>query len=129
MPIAELAGEAWATGHPGMGWEEVTHRTCRQYGGFEPDIRHRTNDATVSLALVAQGCALTLLPDLVLPDRPPGVEVRPIAEAPIARTIFAVTRAADAERPSTQALLAAVRREALALPDGSRGGPAASYDA
>ena len=45
---AELAGAAWATGHPAMGWEEMTRRTCREHGGFEPDIRHRTNDATVA---------------------------------------------------------------------------------
>ena len=32
-------------GHPAMGWEEMTQRTCRALGGFEPDVRHRTNDA------------------------------------------------------------------------------------
>ena len=26
---------------PGMGWEEMTQRTCRELGGFDPDIRHR----------------------------------------------------------------------------------------
>jgi DNA-binding transcriptional LysR family regulator len=108
VPLAELADEAWATGHSGMAWEEVTQRTCRELGGFEPDIRHRTNDATVSLALVARGLAVTLLPELVLPGRHPGVALRAIAERPIERAIFAVTRAADAARPSTQALLAAI---------------------
>ena len=29
VPLAELAGEAWTTGHAGMGWEEMTQRTCR----------------------------------------------------------------------------------------------------
>jgi DNA-binding transcriptional LysR family regulator len=116
VPLAELAGEAWATGHVGMAWEEMTQRTCRQHGGFDPDIRHRTNDATVSLALVARGLAVTLLPDLVLPGRHPGVTLRPIAEEAIGRAIFAVTRAADAARPSTQALVAAVRGVAEALP-------------
>jgi DNA-binding transcriptional LysR family regulator len=109
VPLAELAGEAWASGHPAMGWEEMTRRTCRELGGFEPDIRHRANDATISLALVARGLAVTLIPDLVLPDRHPGVTARAIAEAPVRREIFAATRAADAARPSTQALLAAVR--------------------
>jgi DNA-binding transcriptional LysR family regulator len=117
VPLAELAGEAWTTGHAAMGWEEMTQRTCREHGGFDPDIRHRTNDATVGLALVARGMAVTLLPDLVLPARHPGVVLRRIAEAPIDRAIFAVTRTADATRPSTQALLAAIRREAAALPD------------
>jgi DNA-binding transcriptional LysR family regulator len=116
VPLAELAAEAWASGHAAMGWEEMTQRTCRERGGFEPDIRHRTNDATVSLALVARGLAVTLLPELALPARRPGIALRRIAGAPLDRAIFAVTRAADAARPSTRALLAAVRDAAAALP-------------
>jgi DNA-binding transcriptional LysR family regulator len=98
-----------------MAWEELTQRTCRQHGGFDPDIRHRTNDAIVSLALVARGLAVALLPDLVLPGRHPGIAVRRIAEAPIERAIFAVTRSSDAARPSTQALVGAMRDAAAAL--------------
>jgi DNA-binding transcriptional LysR family regulator len=116
VPLAELAGEPWATGHEGMGWEEVTQRACREYGGFEPDIRHRADDATISLALVARGLAVTLLPDLVLPERHPGIAVRPVAEGPLNRRIFAATRAADAARPSMGALLAALQDAAAALP-------------
>jgi DNA-binding transcriptional LysR family regulator len=116
VPIAELAGEAWTTGHAGMSWESITRRACRQYGSFEPDIRHRTNDAGVSLALVARGLAVTLLPDLVVPGRQPGVAVRDIADAPVSRAIFAVTRASDASRPSTQALVGAMRRVVGDLP-------------
>jgi DNA-binding transcriptional LysR family regulator len=115
VPLAELAGEAWTTGHAGMAWEELTQRTCRAHGGFEPDIRHRTNDATVSLALVARGLGVTLLPALALPGRRGGITLRRIAEAPVERAIFAVTRASDAARPSTQALVAAVRDAAAAL--------------
>src|SRR4051794_4798955 len=109
VPLAELADEPWATGHPAMGWEEMTQRLCRELGGFEPDIRFRANDANVSLALVARGLALALIPDLPLVGGRPGVAIRPIAESEVTRAIFAVTRAADAARPSTQALLAAIR--------------------
>jgi DNA-binding transcriptional LysR family regulator len=109
VPLAELADEPWATGHPAMGWEEMTQRICRELGGFEPDIRFRANDANVSLALVAHGLALALIPDLPLVGGRPGVAIRPIAESEVTRAIFAVTRAADAARPSTQALLAAIR--------------------
>jgi DNA-binding transcriptional LysR family regulator len=105
--LADLAGEPWATGHAGMAWEEMTQRTCRELGGFEPDIRHRANDATIALALVAAGQAVTLLPELPLADAEHGVEVREIGA--VSRGIYAVTRAADAARPSTQALLSAVR--------------------
>jgi DNA-binding transcriptional LysR family regulator len=118
VPLTELAGEAWTTGHTGMGWEDMIQRTCRELGGFDPDIHHRTNDATVSLALVARGLAVTMLPDLALWGRDAGVALRPIAERPVSRAIVAVTRATDAARPSTQALLAAVRDEVAALPAG-----------
>ena len=116
VPLAELAGEAWTTGHPAMGWDEMTLRTCQAFGGFEPDVRHRANDATITLALIAHGLSVALLPDLALPRDPPGVALREIADGPVDRAIFAVTRATDAARPSTQALLAAVRAAADALP-------------
>ncbi len=115
VPLPELAGEVWTTGHRGTGWEEMTDRTCRQLGGFDPNIRHRTNDSVLSLGLVAQGLAVTLLPDLVAPAAHPGVVVRGIAEGTVHRTIFAATRAADAQRPSVRALLAAVRTAATRI--------------
>jgi DNA-binding transcriptional LysR family regulator len=117
VPLAELGGEPWATGHAGMGWDQMTHRTCRELGGFDPDVRHRTNDATVSVALVARGLAVTMLPDLPLPGCHPGIALRPIAEGSVSRAIFAATRTSDAARPSTRALLTAVRAEAAALSD------------
>ena len=72
VPLAALAGEAWTAGHAEMGWEEMTQRTCRELGGFDPDIRHRANDATISLALVARGLAVSMLPELPLRGPAPG---------------------------------------------------------
>jgi DNA-binding transcriptional LysR family regulator len=115
VPLAELAGEAWTTGHAGLGWDEMTRRTCQELAGFDPDVRHRTNDAGISLAVVAHGFAVGMLPALALPSRHPGVKLRDIAEGPVNRAIFAATRSADAARPSTQALLAAVREAAAPL--------------
>ena len=115
VPLSALAGEAWTTGEAGMGWDEMTRRTCRELGGFEPDVRHRANGATIGVALAARGLAVTMLPELALPARPTGVQLRPIAEGPVSRAIFAATRATDAARPSTQALLAAVREAAEAV--------------
>ena len=120
VPLSELAGAAWTTGHAAMGWEEIVQRCCRELGGFEADIRHRTNDATVSLALVGRGLAVTMLPELALRERDASIALRAIAEGPVQRTIFAAIRATDAARPSTQALLAAVRQAAAALPPGAR---------
>lgn len=115
VPLAELAGEPWTTGHHGTGSEEMTERTCRQLGGFDPDVRHRANDSVVSLGLVAHGLAVTLLPALIAPGARPGVVAREIAEGSVFRTIFAAHRTADARRPSVQALLAAVHTAATEL--------------
>lgn len=103
-PLAELADAHWATGHPGMSWEESLRQACRELGGFEPDIRHRANDANVALALVRRGLALSLLPRLSVPAT--GYTTAPM---PYSRTIYAVIRATDERRPSTRALLAAIR--------------------
>jgi DNA-binding transcriptional LysR family regulator len=124
VPLSELAGERWTTGHRETAWAEMTERTCRELGGFDPDIRHRTNDSVTSLALVRGGQAVTLLPALVHPDHP-GVSVRRVAEGPVHRTVFAATRAADAKRPSVQALLAAIRTAAARLGWHAPGDPAA----
>lgn len=119
VPLSALAGDVWSTGHPGEGWEEITRRTCRELGGFDPDIRHRTNDSVTALGLVAAGRAVTLLPQLVRPETRPGVAVRAIADAAVHRTIFTATRTADAQRPSTQALLAAIETAARPFTAGS----------
>jgi DNA-binding transcriptional LysR family regulator len=115
VPLRELAEEVWTTGHRGNAWAEMIDRTCRLLGRFDPEIRHRSNDSVVSLGLVAQGLAVTLLPDLNAPATHPGVVVRSIAEGPVHRTIFTAIRTADAQRPSVQALLAAVRAAATDL--------------
>jgi DNA-binding transcriptional LysR family regulator len=113
VPLTELEGEVWTSGHHGTAWKAMIERTCRDLGRFEPDIRHRTNDAVLSLALVAAGRAVTLLPALVDPGSHPGIAVRPIAEDVVYRNILMASRAADAERPSVQALLAAIRAAAV----------------
>jgi DNA-binding transcriptional LysR family regulator len=115
VALVGLAGAHWTTGHPGSPWEAVTIRACRELGGFDPDIRHHTNDAVISLMLVAGGLAVTLLPDLVMWGGSPGVVTREIAEGEVSRTIYAATRGADAARPSTRALLVSVHEAGSAL--------------
>ena len=115
VPLAKLADDVWVTGHEGIAWHGMTRRVCRQHGGFEPDIRHRANDATIGLALIARGLAVALLPDLPIPERYPGIAIRSIAEGPVTRAIFAAYRGTDTARPSTRALLDAVSAAGSAL--------------
>ena len=80
--LGELAGAAWAGGHPGTSHERLLDQACTtSIGGFTPDIRHRATDLLVLLALVARGGAVTPLPDLSRPERDPSVAVRDIGIA------------------------------------------------
>jgi DNA-binding transcriptional LysR family regulator len=117
VPLSALADAPWATGHPGTAWAHMTTHACRELGGFDPDIRHRTNDSVTSLALVGAGEAVTLLPALVDPDpaKHPGVAVRAIADGELYRTIFTATRAADEGRPAVRAIREAIRAAAARL--------------
>jgi DNA-binding transcriptional LysR family regulator len=112
VPLSELADTLWISGPVGLGWDEMVQRLCREHGRFTPRVRHRMNDAVVAAELVAGGLGVALLPGLALPDDDPRVTIRPIAGEHPARAINAVTRSSDAARPSTQALLRAVRRVA-----------------
>ena len=130
VPLAELAGAAWAAGDPGGGMAELVRRVCNGHGGFEPHIRHHTNELTMLLALVAHGQAITLLPELALAGAIDGVAVRPIAGADLTRTVFTAARTGSDRRPALaavrDALRAATPRSDRACPPADPAGPARS---
>ena len=115
VALAALAHEPWAIGKADSAYAELAIRACRAIGGFEPEVRHRSNDLLILLALVANGQAVTLLPDLVRADREPAVVTRDLAEAPLTRTVFGATRRGSARRPALNALRAALRDTAAGL--------------
>src|SRR3954447_2885609 len=115
VPLRALKDEPWAIGKPDSHYAELVVRACRGIGGFEPDVRHRSNDLLMLLTLVANGQAVTLLPDLVRPDREPSAVAREIAEEPLTRTVFGAIRRGSARRPALTALLAALRETAAGL--------------
>lgn len=119
VPLAELAQAEWATGYPGGGMAALVRRVCNEHGGFEPDVRHETNELTMLLALVANGHAVTLLPELALMGDIAGVEVRLVADAELTRTLFTAARAGADRRPALAAVRAALTRGSPS----SRSGP------
>src|SRR3954454_468471 len=110
ISLDKLADAIWITGPTGLGWDEMTERLCRERGRFRPQVRHRMNDAVVAAEVVARGLGVALLPALALPEDDARIAVRRVAGDRPTRSIDAVTRSSDAARPSTQALLAAIRR-------------------
>jgi DNA-binding transcriptional LysR family regulator len=116
VPLAELAGAAWVTGDSGGGMSDLVRRVCNGQGGFEPHIRHHTNELTMLLALVAHGEAITLLPQLALVGVTGAVAVRPIAGADLTRTVFTAARTGADRRPALAAVREALRAAAALRP-------------
>jgi DNA-binding transcriptional LysR family regulator len=108
--LTSLADSPWAVGYEGGGMAELVRRICAEHGGFEPAVRHRTNELSMLVGLVAQGHAVTLLPALALRGVPPTVAVRAVAGADLSRTVFTATRTGAGHRPALAAVLAAVGR-------------------
>jgi DNA-binding transcriptional LysR family regulator len=115
VPITQLADTPWVATQPGTGHRELVIRVCRERGGFDPDLRHRSNDLLLLLELVRSAGAATLLPDLVGMRDDDDLAVRELAEGQLHRTVFALTRGDGAERPALAAFRAAVRTAADSL--------------
>ena len=107
--LGALREDAWATARAGTAYADMCERICRSAGGFEPDVRHRANDMGLLLDLVARGC-VAVVPALGRPESDPRVEVRRIAGAGLSRAIFVAVRTSDRARPSTAAVVEALRR-------------------
>ncbi|TNY35571.1 LysR family transcriptional regulator [Thermomonospora catenispora] len=113
--LADLAEESWVTGHPGTNHAELLERACVDLAGFRPDIRHRSNDIHVFMAMVRHAGAVCLFPDVGRPESFPGVVVRDLADARLRRHIVMWTRVGADVRPSVRAVQEAVRDSAAAL--------------
>jgi DNA-binding transcriptional LysR family regulator len=115
--IAACEHEAWATGARGArgGLDAVVRNVCNRLGGFEPDVRHRSDDGLLLAALVASGRAVALLPAL-LTAAMPQIVARRIREEHLQRTMFTAARATAAGAPAVvaarEALHATARRVA-----------------
>ena len=113
VDIASLREDVWVASAAGTGHHALVVSTCRSRGGFEPDLRHRSNDADVQIDLVRTTGAVALLPPLTMPEDTPGVVIRDVAGASIIRRLSLVTRE-GLMTPALAAFLAAVRAHAAA---------------
>jgi DNA-binding transcriptional LysR family regulator len=124
VELPMLAEAAWVTGYAGGGMEALVRRLCAE-AGFEPLVRHQTNELSMLLALVAGGHAVTMLPEIAFAGGHEGVAVRPIRGVEVDRTVFTAARTGADRRPALAAVRAAVRAAISGLPS-SRSGPSGS---
>jgi DNA-binding transcriptional LysR family regulator len=113
VAVAALREEVWVAAAAGTGHHALVVGTCRSFG-FDPDLRHRSNDGDVQLELVRTSGAVALMPALTLPTGDPTLAVRDVEEVTISRRLMVLTR----DRPTGPALstfLAAVTEQAHGL--------------
>jgi DNA-binding transcriptional LysR family regulator len=118
LRFADLAETPWATGEAGGGMAELVRRVCNGAGGFEPRIRHHTNELLMLLQLVSQDEAVTLLPAIALIGAPDGIVTGRVTTkgADLGRTVFTATRAGSDRRPALAAVREALREAAAVRP-------------
>jgi DNA-binding transcriptional LysR family regulator len=101
--LRELADETWTA--PSR--DHMIYHAC-VIAGFEPRIAYVARDPLTSRALVADGLAVTLVPEL-LAGRVSGVAFVPLSEPAPKRSLYALTPAAGV-RPVARTFLAELRR-------------------
>jgi molybdate transport repressor ModE-like protein len=108
LELAALAGETFVGPPDGSSCHDVTITGCAA-AGFAPAFTHRTLDFHTTMALVAAGLGVALVPRLGQAAVPPGAVVRPLRAPAPARHVFAATRAGAERRPTVAAVLDALR--------------------
>jgi DNA-binding transcriptional LysR family regulator len=100
--LAACENSVWATGHHGTGIDAVLRNVCNRLAGYEPEIRHRSDDGLILGALVASGRAVALLPAMIATSISQ-VVARPIREERLKRTIFTAARGTASRSPAIHA--------------------------
>lgn len=110
VSLGDLSEMPWAACQPGTGHHHMHLRVCRQLGGFEPRVRHTSDDFLILLELARSCGAAALLPDLVHAQELRGVVTRALAEGTVGRDVFVLTRRAST--PVVATVAAALRHAA-----------------
>jgi DNA-binding transcriptional LysR family regulator len=112
VALADLSAMPWAACQPGTGHHQMQLRVCRQLGGFEPVVRHTSDDFLILMELTRSTGSATLLPDLVHAHEAPGVVVRDLVEGRLERQVYLLTRRSSP--PAVATVAAALRAAATA---------------
>jgi molybdate transport repressor ModE-like protein len=112
--LEELAEETWTCGVRPSSCRENVVQWCRS-AGFEPKVGFESDDYQVMQSLVSAGMSVTLLPELLLTGRNPGIKALDVTPKAPVRRIWAMTLAPDLRSPASAAMLKVLQREAARL--------------
>lgn len=110
VPLAELRDETWIVGTCDHSCRDNVVLACRR-AGFEPQVGFESDDYQVHQSLVAAGMGVSLVPELLLTGRAPGMRVVGIEPHPPVRRVWAMTRLSPSRSAATDAMLEVLQRE------------------
>ncbi|QFU90707.1 LysR family transcriptional regulator [Amycolatopsis sp. YIM 10] len=113
VSLLELAEQPWILASPKSHFGRAIRIACQRHG-FEPKIDHEVEEQATAMAMVGAGLGVTLVSDLGLILRPPGVDTVALA-SPLMRTVSIAYRTTALRRPSMQLVIHAVRAAAAEL--------------
>jgi DNA-binding transcriptional LysR family regulator len=114
VSIASLRDEVWVASASGTGHHALVLAACRELGGFDPELRHRSNDADMQLEIVRTAGGVALMPSLTVPLDDPTLAIRHVADGTVARRLLLLTR--DQPTPGALAhVLDSIRTRARSL--------------
>lgn len=112
VTLAELAEHPWILA-PARSHFGQAARLAFQSAGVAPRIDHEVEEQATAMAMVAAGLGVTLVSDLGLALRPPGVDIITLGDA-LTRTVSLAYRTNTARRPALLLVVDAIRTAAVA---------------
>ena len=109
--LADFADETWIVGTDETGSCGFNSMLACRNAGFEPQIGFQSDDYQVHQSLVSAGMGVSLVPELLLTGRHPGLRALDIDPEPPVRRVWAMTRPEATRTPATDAMLGVLRRE------------------
>ncbi|GII30052.1 LysR family transcriptional regulator [Planotetraspora mira] len=103
--VARCEAADWITASPGTACHQMTIRAC-QAAGYTPRVRHRIDEFSTVLALVAAGQGVALVPHIGTFDAPPGTV---LTRVPIRRRTKIAFRSGGGGHPAVTAITEALR--------------------
>jgi DNA-binding transcriptional LysR family regulator len=111
--LDDLAEHPWILAGPKSHFGRAMRVACLRHG-FQPKINHEVEEQSTAMAMVAAGLGVTLVSDLGLTFRPPGVDIVALT-TPLMRTVSIAYRTTALRRPALNLVIAAVRSAAAEL--------------
>ncbi|WP_158885684.1 LysR family transcriptional regulator [Amycolatopsis anabasis] len=113
VSLLELAEHPWILSSAKSHFGRAVRVAC-QRNGFEPKINHEVGEQVTAMAMVGAGLGITLVSDLGLTLRPPGVDIVALT-TPVMRTVSIAYRTTALRRHALHLVIEAVRTAAAEL--------------